>query len=447
MRGMSEISLNLNRDKAIVLYRALLVAAGLSFLASPVAANPKVDETRLSKAGIRRLESRHLVLYTDVVLDREVLRLPDVFDQAYEQWCDYFGITARPGDPWRVTGCLMKERKKFADNGLLPKDLPVFRHGYSVGQSFWFDDQPTPYYRRHLFLHEGTHAFVNTHLGANAPPWYSEGLAELLGTHRWEDGMLELGYFPKSHDEVPMLGRIRLVQDAVSEGRALSLREVLNFDNSAHVRNEPYAWCWALTSLLDNHPRYQRRFRRLHDTRAKDDLTTRFHAILGPEDWSLLAEEWDMFIHNVEHDYDFARSTIDPTPGKLLDRNQSSVSVTVAANQGWQNSGVRLEAGHSYILKASGRYQIAKTTEPWLCEPGGVSIRYYQGKPLGVLLASLRSDDHEQPNDASFVAPKVVGLGCEWTSANDGTLYFRVNDSAAELRDNRGTLEVVLSGK
>ncbi len=428
-------------------YRALLAFAGMVFLPSLASANPEVDENRLAKAGIRRLEGHHLVLYTDVVLDREVRSLPEVFDQAYDQWCEYFDIPEQSSKPWKVTGCLMGNRSKFADNGLLPKELPAFRHGYSVGHSFWLDDQPTPYYRRHLFLHEGTHAFVNTHLGVDAPPWYSEGLAELLGTHRWHEGKLELGYYPKSPDEVPMLGRIRLVQNAIERGNALSLEEVLNFDNSAHVRNEPYAWCWALTSLLDNHPRYQRRFRRLHDTRAKRDLTQRFRATLGPDDWALLAEEWDVFAHNLEHDYDFAHTTIDPTTGKPLDRTQPSVSVSVAANQGWQNSGVRLEADRTYTLSASGRYQIAKTTEPWLCEPGGVSIRYYQGKPLGVLLAAVRSDDHKQPADASFVDPKVIGLGCEWTPTNNGTLYFRVNDSAGELHDNRGTLEVVVAAE
>ena len=165
-------------------YRALLVFAGMVFFASAVRANPEVDENRLSKAGIRRLEGRHLVLYTDVVLDREVRSLPDVFDQAYDQWCEYFDIATPSSEPWKVTGCLMSDRAKFADNGLLPEDLPQFRHGYSVGHSFWLDDQSTPYYRRHLFLHEGTHAFVNTHLGADAPPWYSEGLAELLAWPR-----------------------------------------------------------------------------------------------------------------------------------------------------------------------------------------------------------------------------------------------------------------------
>lgn len=436
----------LRNELRVAFCKPLLSAMLLCVVFSSTASATRVvDENEVAKAGIRRLEGRHLMLYTDVEIDREVRILPEVFDQAYEQWCDYFDITPPSIPPWQATGCLMKNRETFAKVGLLPDEVPPFRHGYALGRSLWFDDQPTPYYRRHLLLHEGTHAFVNTQLGADSPAWYSEGLAELLGTHHWEDGELTLGYFPASVDEVPMLGRIGLVQKAVDDDRALSLAEVLNFGPNTHVRNEPYAWCWALASLLDNHPRYQRRFRRLHDTRSKRDLNDRLRATLGEEDWALLSEEWVAFTRDLEHGYDFAHTTIDPTAGETLERSQGSTSVTVAANQGWQNSGLRVEAGATYTLRADGRYQIANTTQPWPCEPGGVSIRYYHGKPLGVLLAAVRGENQTDGEEATFVEPLVVGLGCEFTPEVAGTLYFRVNDSNGELSDNRGTLRVEIT--
>ena len=36
-------------------------------------------------------------------------------------------------------------------------------------------------------LHEGTHAFIFSHLGDQIPPWFNEGLAELFASHRWID--------------------------------------------------------------------------------------------------------------------------------------------------------------------------------------------------------------------------------------------------------------------
>ncbi len=406
---------------------------------------PNIDANRLVAVGIRRIAGRHLVLYTDIAIDDEVRSLPVVFDQAYDLWRDYFKIDQLPRQPWKVTGCLMRNRKTFVDAGLLPDDLPRFLHGYALGKALWLDEQPTPYYRRHLLLHEGTHAFVNTHLGGDGPPWYNEGLAELLATHRWHDDQLTLGYFPANADEVPMLGRIRLVKKAVANGRALALEEVLNFGNTAHVRNEPYAWCWALATLLDGHPRYQRKFRSLHDTRAKDDLTERFRASIGEVSWSLLTQEWAVFTHDLEHGYDISRTTIDPTPGEPLDAAQPTATVKVSANRGWQNSGVWIEEGHTYQLRARGRYQVAKTTKPWLSEPGGVSIRYYHGRPLGVLLAAVVPENATMNTPSGFLNPHVVGLDSEIKPQHTGTLYFRVNDSVGELSDNVGTLTVVVS--
>ena len=87
-------------------------------------------------------------------------------------------------------------------------------------------------------------------------------------------------------------------------------------------------------------------------------------------------------------------------------RRAGTPSVTVAADRGWQNSGLRLEAGVSYRLTAAGRYQVAKTTKVWWCEPGGVSIRYYRGRPLGILLAAVRPDHPAAGQHLRAVAPE-----------------------------------------
>ncbi len=89
---------------------------------------------------------------------------------------------------WRIRGCLMREKRPFAACGLLPAGLPPFRHGFSRGRQLWLNEQPTAYYRRHLLLHEGTHAFMDAMFGGCGPPWYMEGMAELLATHSYRDG-------------------------------------------------------------------------------------------------------------------------------------------------------------------------------------------------------------------------------------------------------------------
>jgi hypothetical protein len=422
----------------------ILLSLLILFLPLAAVAAPPIDEARVAAAGIRKLPGRRLTLYTDVAGD-EIDRLPALFEQAFPQWCKYFGVKESDHANWHLTGCLMKDKRRFATAGLLPHDLPPFEHGYSTGQSLWLYDQPTDFYRRELLLHEGTHCFTFTLLGSCGPPWYMEGLAEYLGTHRLADGRLTLGSMPRNRDEAPGWGRVRIIQDAVAQRRALKLNAVIEFSETAHRETEPYAWCWAAATLLDRHPRYRDRFRQLIRFVREPDFNDRFHRLFE-SDWQELCEEWQLMVANMEYGYDVERSAVDFRPGKVEARPEAK-EVTIAADRGWQNTGIRLEAGKSYRLMASGRYQVARTLHDgkplvWWCEPGGVSIRYYKGRPLGVLLAAVRSDHPPPGSTTALLRPTVVGLGATLAPAEGGTLFLKINDSPGELDDNAGELKV-----
>ena len=110
---------------------------------------------------------------------------------------------------------------------------------------------------------------------------------------------------------------------------------------------------------------------------------------------------------------------------------------------------MRLEAGRKYRIRAVGRYQIAATEtppsgvggakQPWPCEPGGVTLRYYRGRPLGMLLGAVEPDP-TSANPPAALAPFAVGLDVIVEPSTSGTLYLRVNDSNGELDDNAGSL-------
>ncbi|HUT13455.1 MAG TPA: hypothetical protein VMY42_23405 [Thermoguttaceae bacterium] len=402
----------------------------------------EIDDAQMAKAGIRKLAGKRLTLYTDLPDGPEIQRLPEVFDQAFPQWCAYFQIDPAEHADWNMTGFLIQDKARFQQAGLLPHGLPPFQHGFSRNHELWLYEQPSEYYRRHLLLHEGTHGLMNTLLRGCGPPWYMEGIAELLSTHRWQDGRLTLNYMPENKEEVPYLGRIEIIRDAIAAQRPMRLQQVLEYPPHAHLETEPYAWCWALAVLLDGHPQFQQRFRQLHKNVLEPDFTQRFYELLG-DDLDRLREEWQVFVTSLEYGYDAAAMPIDFTPGRPM--AASGTSVTVAANGGWQNSGLQLEGGASYRVQASGRYQVADQPQIWWCEPNGVSIRYYHGRPLGILLAAIRPD-RPVPDDQSsgLLWPKEVGLGTTLTPKETGTLYFRINDSAAELDDNAGELTVAV---
>jgi hypothetical protein len=265
-----------------------------------------------------------------------------------------------------------------------------------------------------------------------------EGIAELLSTHRWHDGQLTLNVVPPSAESVPYWGRVKLIRDAFAERRAMRLQRVIDYPLSAHRETEPYAWCWAAALLLDRHPAYRELFRGLSRHVTDPRFNERFEQAVGDR-WHELATQWQVLVAGMDYGYDVARNVIDFSPGKPLPTD--GAGVTVRADRGWQNSGYRLEAGRPYRLTAEGRYQVAEQPRPWPCEPGGVTLRYHDGRPLGLLLAAVQSD---QPTGgvSPLLTPEPIGLGRTWTPQHTGTLMLKINDLPAELADNAGELTV-----
>jgi hypothetical protein len=396
-----------------------------------------VDEDRIAAQGIRKVTGRRFTLYTDRPVDGAIEELPRLFEQGVPQWCDYFHFDQAKLAGGHVRGCLMKDKIPFAAAGLLPAELPPFANGFTRGNEIWWFEQDTDYYRRHLMLHESTHAFMYATFGTCGPPWYMEGLAELLATHRLADGKLTLGCFPASHEEVPNWGRIELVREAVQSGRPTSIDEILAYPSDANLKNETYGWSWAVAAFLDGHPRYRDRFRALPGELKVRDFNRLFRSRLA-DDWPELNVEWQVFIHELDYGYDLARNAVKFHPGEGVDQG----TITIAADRGWQSSGVRVEPGTEYKVTAAGRYQLADRPRVWWCEPDGVTIRYHRGRPLGILLAMVVPDDLAA---APWPDPTPIGAAGTVSAESPGTLYFKINDSPSELSDNGGSLEVTVA--
>jgi hypothetical protein len=398
-----------------------------------------IDDAKAAAAGIRKLPGQHLTLYTDVPSQPVVDELPEVFDAAVPEWCRYFGLDPLEVADWHMTGFLIQEKNRFQGTGLMPADLPPFLNGYQRGPYVWAYEQSDAYYRRHLLLHEGVHGFMNLLIGGIGPPWYAEGMAELLSTHRWQDGRIEVAYMPEDKTETPGWGRIKIVRDDLQAGRGMMPISIMNYGPQAHLQNEPYGWCWALAAFLDGHPAYRDRFRSLFHRVREPDLTQACQQLFA-EDWIDLNEQWQIFVVDLDYGYDLERAAVQRRPSAALP--PGGATVTVDAARGWQSTGIRLEAGQAYRLVASGRYQVAETTEIWWCEPGGVTIRYHQGRPLGLLVGAVRDDSQPLDGLSPLTRPEPVGLARDWIPETGGTLYLKINESSAQLADNQGQLTV-----
>jgi hypothetical protein len=400
---------------------------------------PERDEGKLAVAGIRKLAGKHIVLYTDLPAG-EVDELPAVFDAAVPLWARYFGVDPAKVADWKIVGHVMKDKERFLGAGLFPPSLPDFPNGFSTGSQLWLYDQPSPYYRRHLLLHEGTHCFMFRWLGGAGPPWYMEGMAELLATHSWQPGKLTLGVMPRLKDDFPYWGRVRIMTDEYAEGRGMSLADVMRYDTHAHLRNEPYGWCWGAAAFLDEHPLTQVAFRDLkQEVRDRSiDFSRRLEEKLASH-WREINDDWQVFVIDCDYGYDFARAAAVRKDAVPLPA--AGGTVELATDRGWQSTGYLLEAGKTYSLQASGRYEVATSGEkPWPCEAGGITLRYHKGHPLGMLMAAVA--DEKGTLASSLGDKRAIGLASTLTPTESGVLYLSINEAASGLADNKGMLRV-----
>lgn len=402
-----------------------------------------------SRAGLRVIEGRHLVLTTDRP-PREgdgVDDLPRVFDDAFLAWCRHFALDPEDHRGWRAFGCLVVDRERFRAAGLLPDTVPDFANGFCDRDRFWMMDQSNPAYRRHLLLHEGVHAFTITLRDLDAPAWYAEGSAELLATHRLERGADGPPRFvatpiPNAAEDVPQLGRIEAIRRLQAAGDMPSLAAVFSLPGTAHGEIRTYASSWAAVAMLALHPRHAARFAAAEQGPLDARFTARFIDSPG-WDAAVAGRDFAAFADDIDYGYDFARSAIDWRSGPRL---ESATTLTVAADCGWQNGGNAVARGRHYAIRASGRVAVGHAAGMVLeSEPAGISIDWYRGLPLGRLLVA----QWVEPENGSRPRFVVVAEGAEgeFEARVDGPLFFKINESPGGLADNEGTFQVTVQPK
>lgn len=435
------------RPRLAILLLLVALPAGLtpSTAADGVAIEPLVATAR--RAGLRVLESERLVLATDrPARDGDgVADLPAVFDQAFAAWCRHYGVDLATLPEWRAFGCLVVDRERFREAGLLPDDIPEFVNGFCDRNRFWLVDQSNPAYRRHLLLHEGVHAFTLTARRLATPVWYNEGIAEFLATHRVEPTAEGLRFVPTPvpdrPEDVEQLGRIETLHALHQAGTAPGLDAVLATPVGRHGEIADYAASWAAVAMFTLHPRYAEGFATLERGPLGPDFTDRLATLPG-YDPAQAARDFDAFIAGVDYGYDFTRSAIDWSPGTPL---TAARQLEAQAGRSWQNTGAALVAGRNYSLRAAGRCRLGVvgdvTTET---EPAGISLDWYRGRPLGRLMAAQWVESPAGGGRPRFV---VLGEGREatFTAATDGPLYLKINEPPADLADDEGHFTVDLA--
>ena len=406
---------------------------------------PHFDDAKLQQLGILRFESRRLKLYTDVSAEK-VQSVPPAVDAAYDALVAYFGPLPpnQKKTEFQVTGYLMIDKPLFRKSGLLPEDLPPFLNGRHLEQEFWANEQATAYYRRHLAIHEFTHCFMFAVPGVHVPGWYMEGMAELFGTHRIDsNGRYEFRVMPDRPKSSTAWGGLplsaaRLLEVTGNRCRICSGSPLRNFwkTRDTRGRGRPANFSTDIRGTGRASGSWE-------NTRSDRNFGRRSSTLYGP-DLQEMETEWALFTHELQFGFDLARAAIDFKSGQPLAAGESRSGIEVAANRGWQSSGVAVKQGERYQMDAVGEVVLAKNPKPWISQPQGISIVYSEGRPIGTLLVAVHREPPGHDSQESMLKETVVGKKNMFTASTSGTLYFRINDTWNSLANNDGRYQVVV---
>jgi hypothetical protein len=455
-RGLHSSSMRLRSLILVTVFAATLPGARCgaadAIPASSADAHGDALAASARRAGLRVLEGDHLVLVTDrpARAGDGVEDLPRIFDEAWTAWCRHYGLDPDTHRDWRAFGCLIVDRERFRAAGLLPDTIPDFANGHCHGHRFWMADQSNPAYRRHLLLHEGVHAFTLTLRSLDTPPWYTEGIAECLATHRLDDGGTFVSTpLPPRADDVEQLGRIEKIRALRAAGECPGLEDIFTTRGADHRDLSAYAGSWATVTMLSRHPRHAAAF----TAAERGALDANFNRrLMNAASWDgdQAERDFDAFTDEIDYGYDFGLSGIDWAPGKPLPAQRT---IAVAAKRGWQNSGWSLRKGARYSLEATGRCTIGVLEGtppaqplPLETEADGISLRWYRGRPLGTLLVA-QWVEHPEGGDRPRFIVLANGRRGTFTAVADGTVFCKLNDPPGELADNDGQLTVVIASE
>jgi len=434
--------LRLSQASGVYLCACLHCACLLSWLAGAAAAQPAPGGGTLP-AGLAMIQGKHIDIITDMPLSDELRELTKVFDAAMPQWCRVFDIPLGATEDWHVECFVMLDRQRFKSAGFLPESISHFTYGFQLGDRLWVTEQASPYYRRHLMLHEGTHWIMARKYGREAPPWLMEGMAEWLGTHGWDGAQLSLGIIPASREAVPYWGRTKLIQEQLADGVAPSLETILRYSNTAHQQQEAYAWSWAAVIFLQSHPTTAPTFAKLlgQPLLGRDDANRWLFKQLS-RDWPRLRQEWSAVLGDL--DYGFTPQagmlSVSPQPQPL----GGGHTLNVEAARAWQASGIYVEAGRQISIESTGEFVVARHPKPWRSTADGVSLEYYRGQPLGKLMLTVVAPMPQEPDFSPPLVLIPIGASARITVPRSGELQFRINEATGHLADNSGALTVTI---
>ena len=413
---------------------------------------PVLDRDKLESCGLSVLESKHLILVTDAPL-AEVQDLPVLADALFVELQRQLG-SLKPdlnGRDFQLTGYVIGAKERFEEADVLPPENVIIRHGRHIGYQFWMNNQSSPYYRRHLLLHEFIHCFMMCEHGMDdiPPLWYTEGIAECFATHELSEDIKSsrFGILPATLNGFEGWGRIAEIQTNMTEltnkptqwQSLMSLECVRNPKDLNFASDLQYAQAWALVWLIRNHPELKPYFSPISRARTRGEFRD-VEKSVPAEVWQRLAVLWPLFLASLTEGFEVEHSF--PSLNVAASKPPVSGKLELQSGKEWQATGVLIKRGATVRLNCTGRYSVHNKPRPWISEPQGITIDYAYSRPIGEITAMIVA------SSGSICSGRIpIGREGSINAEVDSELWLQVNDFANSRSDNSGSASIEIQVK
>lgn len=259
--------------------------------------------------------------------------------------------------------------------------------------------------------HEAVHAYCHQNFGTSGPTWYSEGMAEL--------GQ----YFRKGDKSV-------LVHDVVIEyirrSEPKSLNSIVNGNERTGDSWQNYAWRWALCHLLETNPNYTKQFRPLGLAMLTKKPVS-FEQTYGPVADNV-SFEYLFFLQHVCNGFRCDLAYWDWSRKHTAMPAGTTRQARVAANRGWQPTGVLVKPDLEYTLTATGVWKPDPALTKGVTADGDEKGN---GKLVGVLFKDFELSEQFE-----------LGAGKTFKPPSEGQLHVRCQEDWGKIGDNTGTIDL-----
>ncbi len=388
-------------------------------------------------------DGRYIHLTTDIASVEEAERLVASFDAAVPQWVQFWNMSEDALNDFKVQACVIRNKVKFNQSGLIPPTVPDFPFGYALGNQVWVLAQQSQYYTRHLLLHEGVHSLAYHVFNGAGPTWFQEGSAELLATHHGSGSDIRINRIPQSREDAPYWGRFKRMGQATDKGKVPSFHAVLDYQPNLAGDVATYSWSWAACMVLSSYPEYHSAFiaAAQQGKETGPAFNRELQLSLGKQ-WPILAARWRLACHDLDYGFDWQKEQVKLSANDPV-WNGKNLKIQVRPDQGWQSCGVRIPRGAKLAITAEGEITLADQPKAWVSQPPGITFQYHRGRPMGELQFCLLPNAND-PQAKQIEPLKVQSVEDQPTVnvAQYSWLLFRSNDACGKLDDNRGSYQV-----